>query len=373
MSGIKGGATIQRNMFEDEETQYDQPDEDLQTEGPGTQVDLTPADKGDKIEIEVVDDTPEEDQGRPATPPEDYDDDDPDLDGDDNDDDDGVPSEEELRGVSERTVKRIKKLTFERETERRAREAVERERDNLVNLSQQLIRDNQRLESSLTDSTTSLYDSMKRGNESALEAATEEYQTAFEAGDSKAMAAAQRKMARLEAEGVNIDERIASAKVKKPAEGDGTAAAPAAQPNGYQPTGRAPIHPKTTSWLQRNQWFQAPGREEMTNFALGVHEGLLAQGVDPTSDDYYRKLDSRLAEVYPEFFKGSKNLSGKAESSQGKKPAATSRATVAPASRAGSGIPRKVRLTASQVSIAKRLGLTPEQYARQLIKDQAHG
>lgn len=369
---IKGGRSVQRNMFEDEDTTFDRPDPDVEIADPGTPVDLSPADSDDRIEIEVVDDTPEDDRGRPDTPPEAYDD--PDGgEGEGEGEDEGAEeppeaaSEQELRQHSAKTVKRIKKLTFERETERRAREKAERERNELVNLTKQLIDDNKRLETSLGESTTSLVDSMKRGNEAALEAATEEFQAAYEAGDAKAMAAAQRKMARFEAEGVSIKARAEAIEAearKAPAEQP-------AQPNGYQPVQSAPIHPKTTAWLQNNQWFQSPGREEMTSFALGVHEGLKAEGVDPTTDEYYRRLDSRLAEVYPEFFEG-RRMAEKDKRSRDDKRAATSRSPVAPGSRKGAGTQRKVRLTSSEVSIARRLNLTPEQYARQKLKDQAN-
>ncbi len=113
------------------------------------------------------------------------------------------------------------------------------------------------------------------------------------------------------------------------------------------------------AWQAKNQWFGSD--PEMTSFAYGIHEKLVRQeNVDPKSEDYYTRIDKRMKEVFPDYFGMEK----------GQPPTTTSQSSVvAPATRNNSARPRKVQLTATQVSLAKRLGLTPKQYANQLIKD----
>ena len=93
----------------------------------------------------------------------------------------------------------------------------------------------------------------------------------------------------------------------------------------------------------------------MTGYALGLHNKLVSEGVDPKSDDYYETINSRMRQLFPERFEG--------EPTKQSKPSTV----VAPASR--STAPKKITLTQTQVRLAKRLGLTPEQYARQVALD----
>jgi hypothetical protein len=124
------------------------------------------------------------------------------------------------------------------------------------------------------------------------------------------------------------------------------------------------VDPKLSNWLSRNQWFGQD--EEMTSFAYGVHEKLVRrEGVDPTTDKYYELINARLREVFPDKIG---NIVGMEE------PVGSSRTStvVAPAKRS-SGSPRRVQLTSTQVALAKRLGLKPEQYAKQLLKEYQNG
>ena len=121
------------------------------------------------------------------------------------------------------------------------------------------------------------------------------------------------------------------------------------------------IDPKLQSWLQDNDWFGKD--EEMTSFAYGVHEKLVSKDrVDPRSDEYYRRIDDRLRQVFPEKF---------GDGYGAEEPAASPRTeTVVASANRSSGRPRKVQLTSTQVALAKRLGITPEQYAKQLLKER---
>jgi hypothetical protein len=120
-------------------------------------------------------------------------------------------------------------------------------------------------------------------------------------------------------------------------------------------------------WQQNNPWFGDD--KEMTSFAYGVHERLVRdEGVDPESTEYYELIDQRMQEIFPDYF----GTSGTSSSGQVVVEAAPRRRAspvVAPATRNNGVAPRKVTLTSTQVALAKRLGLTPQQYASQLIKE----
>jgi hypothetical protein len=116
---------------------------------------------------------------------------------------------------------------------------------------------------------------------------------------------------------------------------------------------------KARAWQDNNPWFGKD--DEMTALAMGVHEKLVRNGVNPTSDEYYRSIDSTMQKRFPEKF-GDNSL-------EQVKPAQRKPSNVvAPATR--STAPKKVRLTKTQIALAKKFKLTPEQYARELIKSE---
>ena len=123
-----------------------------------------------------------------------------------------------------------------------------------------------------------------------------------------------------------------------------------------------PVQPdhKAEAWRQKNTWFGAD--EEMTALALGLHERLVRSGVDPRSDDYYRQVDATMRKRFPENFEDDATQTEERE----EKPAPRKTTVVAPATR--STAPRQIRLTSTEAAIAKRLGLTPEAYAREKLK-----
>jgi hypothetical protein len=116
---------------------------------------------------------------------------------------------------------------------------------------------------------------------------------------------------------------------------------------------------RTLRWQQKNQWFGTPGYEELTSFALGLHQKLINQGITPqvNPDEYYGRIDARMREVFPEVFGGTQKTQAPA-----KKPATV----VASANRSSSG--KKVQLTTTQLAIAKKFGLSPKQYAEAYLK-----
>jgi hypothetical protein len=121
----------------------------------------------------------------------------------------------------------------------------------------------------------------------------------------------------------------------------------------------APIQPdtKASEWANENSWFGSD--DEMTAYAMGVHSKLVKQGVDTTSDDYYETINARMRNTFPEEF-------GEIEESEEKSSKRQSN-VVAPATR--STAPKKVRLTQTQVAIAKKLGVPLDLYAKKVAEE----
>jgi hypothetical protein len=295
---------------------------------------------GDEVDIEVsvVDDTPEDDRNRPAR-----------VDGADEDDD----LDEGQFG--KRIRKRIDKLRYEWNEERRAKEGALRENQEAVHYAQNVQGENQSLKQQLSDQRRLLYDQVSAKTDAEISGAKQRYKEAYEAGDSDAIVDAQGELSRLNAERAQyVYTPVEAAQQPLPQQPQ--------QPQPQQPV--LPPDPLAVDWLKRNTWFQQPGYEEVTGFAIGLHEKLVKQGVDPRGNpQYYEQIDAVLSQQFSE--RGKENEAGEAP---------TSRRTpvVAPARRGGK-TPRKVELNQSQVSLARKLGLSPEQYAQQLVKEMSGG
>ena len=274
-------------------------------------------------EIEVVDDTPEEDKGRPPMkePPAEV-------------------TDEELAQYSDGVKKRIQHFSKGYHEERRAKEAALREREEAIRLAQNLIEENKKLQSSQGQTQQVLLEQAKRVVEGELSEAKRKYKEAYESGDSDALVAAQEE---LTAAKIKAD-RVSNFK-PAPLQQEKPAVQPASQPE----TPRA--DPKAAAWQEANPWFGQD--DEMTALALTVHRKLVESGVSPTSDEYYDRINNRMRQVFPDAFPSEKPVK--------KSP------VVAPATR--STAPKKIVLTKSQVNIAKRLGLTNEQYARAVAEE----
>lgn len=268
-------------------------------------------------EVEVVDDTPEQDRGRKPMAE--------------------APSEvtdEELEKYSESVRNRIKHFSRGYHDERRAKEAALREREEALRLAQNLVEENKRLQGSLGKGQEALIEQAKKATSAEVEAAKRKLKDAHEAGDTEAFIAAQEELtaAKIRAEKINSF---------KPALQEEKPAVQSA------PTPQVPRpDPKAAAWQKANPWFGANRR--MTAMAMEVHNELVESGLDPTSDEYYERINTEVRQMFPSAFPS-------------EKPSVKSN-VVAPATR--STAPKKIVLTQSQVNLAKRLGLTPEQYAR---------
>jgi len=286
--------------------------------------------KAGDVEIEIEDDTPEADRGRKAAPPP------------------QEVTDEELENYSEKVKNRIKHFSKGYHDERRAKEAALREREALEAYAKKLVDENQKLKGSVDQSHNTLIQSAKKQVEGELSMAKVQYKQAYDSGDPDSILEAQ---TMLNAAQIRM-ERVNGLKPKQiqPLQTVETPVQP--QVNAPQP--QVERDEKAESWRDNNPWFGSD--DEMTAFALGLHNKLTKDGVDPRSDEYYEKINSRMRQVFPDQF----------DDGIEDEPASTQRKSsnvVAPATRSTS--PKKIRLTQSQIAIAKKLGVPLETYAKQ--------
>ena len=304
----------------------------------------------EQLDIEVLDDRPAEDQRPPASKES---------------EDDDVATDEEIARYGKRAQKRIKKLKWEYHEERRAKEASDRLANEAVNYTQNLQTENQRLLRLVQDSQTALTQQSKDKADASLVIAQENFKRAHESGDSDQIAAAQQHLTNAQlsqAYAPAVSQKIIDNwKQQVLAENQQIAA----QQQQHIPQ---PVQPdaKAMEWQERNPWFGAD--KEMTSFAYGVHEKLVGdEGIDPESEEYYELIDSRMKEVFPTQFGSSNQRTNNTMVVDAAPP--RKKSVVASASRNSGAKPRSVRLTETQVRLAKRLGLSPQQYAAQLMKE----
>lgn len=249
-------------------------------------------------------------------------------------------SEDEFQKSENQTQKRINRLT------KKMREA-EKNADEALRFAKQKEQENQQLAQKLNQMDTSYVDQYSSRVESDMAQTEAALRNAMEIGDTEAAVAAQRKMTSLAVEA----DRAAQAKSANEKRQKQAPTAPA--PQQTMPQAPARPDPKAESWAQRNDWFGDDSA--MTYAAFGIHKELVEQeGIDPKSDEYYDTLDRRMKEEFPHKFK---------DGSQSKRPAQTV-ASVNRSSGTGRSSGNKVRLTQRQVAMAKKLGVTLEQYAK---------
>lgn len=295
-----------------------------------TPVNGSASDKSD-IEIEVYDDTPEADRNRkPSKPPEEI-------------------TDEELEDYSEKVRKRIQHFSKGYHDERRAKEAAFREKTELENFSKKLVEENKRLKSDVSKNQEALLEQAKKTVAAELAQAKRVYKEAYEAGDSEAIIAAQESLTNANIKTDKLNDFKISPLQEQETTVEENKEVPATQP--------PKVDPKAAAWAQKNTWFGQD--DEMTSLAMGIHNKLANQGIDLQSDEYYEKIDTRMRQVFPDYF-------GETEEPEAEKPKRQAN-VVAPATR--STAPKKIRLSKTQLAIAKRLGVTPEQYARQVAID----
>ena len=311
-------------MAEFEKTEFEFPDEVEQNPRKGGAV-VEP-----EPEVEVVDDTPEQDRNRKPmeAPPKDV-------------------TDDELAKYDEGVQKRIKHFTKGYHEERRAKEAALREKDEAIRIAQAIVEENKKLKGSLSTNQTALLEQAKRNVANDMEEARRKYKTAYESGDSDALVLAQEEMtaAKLKSDKINSFRPPALQEEEN-----------VVQPRQQVPQ-EQPVDPKLASWKDENRWFGENKR--MTAYALGLHEDLVNEGIPAGTEEYYRRINSDIRERFPDQFESGSPTDAQTPSRKSN--------VVAPATR--STAPRKVVLTKSQVEIAKRLGVPLELYARKVAEE----
>ena len=299
-----------------------------------------PAEASTDWEIEIEDDTPEEDKGRkPADPAK-------------------VKALEvevdELDKYSKDAKDKMIQMKRVWNDERRAKEAAERERQAAIEAAQRLLEDNNRMKAMINSGQQEYKEAVKDSAELQLKMAKKAYKEAYEAGDAEQMMEAQEAIAKaaLKEEKIKnfnpqpLQEEKFDVQIQQQ----------------YQPAPR--LDDKVVEWQESNPWFGQD--EEMTAAALGLHEKLKRSGVKVGSDEYYATLDKTMRKRFPENFEEPEEVEVEQKEDA---PKAKPKTVVAPATRSTAS--KKVKLKTSQVAIAKRLGLTPEQYVRELLKLEA--
>tara|TARA_R100001443_G_scaffold60657_1_gene70991 strand:- start:404 stop:1375 length:972 start_codon:yes stop_codon:yes gene_type:complete len=316
--------------IEEQETQQDL---DFGAEKP-----ITPTKKDDSaFEVEIVDDRPKEDR---------------------------VPkrkeevtinteeSDDEAKNYSEKVQKRIKELKYDYHEERRAKEEASKLREEALQYAKKLQKENEDLRKSLNDGESVLINQAKGRVDAQLEKAKRDYKEAYESGDPDKLVEAQTELSKIQNEKFRVDSYVPP----KPQEAKKEEVQIPQQPQ------KPKVSERALNWANDNKWFNKDSK--MTSYAFGVHEELVQKGVVGDSEEYYKEIDREMRRVFPDKFD---DVIEEEES-----PQSQTGIVVAPTKRSAKK-PRTVRLTSTQVNLANRLGLTKEQYAAQLMKDQGNG
>ena len=310
-------------------------------------VEIKAKDAGDDFEFIVEDDTPEEDRGKQPMPEEVV----KKLEADDDEEIDDLK-------VQKERLKQYKKVWND---ERRAKEAAMREQQEAIALAQKFVEENKRLKEVLKNGSQELTESYKVAAKAEVSEAKRAYKDAIESGDTEKMAEAQ--SALMEAQ-IKLDSanKFRPNISLQPEEND---------VQSYQVEQQRPkVDPKTQSWLEENPWYGS--KKAMSNFAVGVHEELIDEyGTSVVgTDQYFKHIDKTMRKKFPEYFETLEGNQAEPDREPQIAPTKAKPSTVvAPATRSTSS--KQVRLKQSQMALIKKLGLSPEIYAREQQKLEA--
>jgi hypothetical protein len=294
--------------------------------------------KEEKLQVDIEDDTPEQDCGRKTSAPI-------------ND-----PEDEELSQYSKDVQDRVGKLKRGYHDERRAKEKAERERIAAEDFAKQVYEENKRLKGQLKSGSEVFIEQNKSTAQMELDSAKKKYKEAYESGDSDAVAEAQMEITKATL-------RIDRAEQMRPID----------EPDTYRPPAQetAPnISPRTQKWVEKNSDWFGPD-DEMTMAAMGLDRKLKREYGDDYAgtEEYFRTIDKTMRKRFPEHFDVQRHedddtLQQSSEPDEEPPRRAKPASVVAPAAR--STPPTRVKLTASQAAIARRLGVPIEDYAKQV-------
>jgi len=286
----------------------------------------------EKIIVEVEDDTPSEDRNKDPLP-------------------DKIKEElynDELEDYSTKVKKKLIQMKKLAHDERREKENAMREQNEAIAFAQKMMEENKRLKSNLNNSEKNVLVSVQKAVAMEMDAAKKAYREAYDSGDTDKVMEAQERLTQATLK----VEKVKNFKPQPLQEEETPVQMQPQQEPQYRPD------PSAQAWQRENAWFGED--EEMTSLALGLHERLKREGVVVSSQEYYRKIDATIRKRFPEKFEE--------EAEQEERPAVR-KSVVAPATRTTSA--KRIRLSPSELSVAKKLNLTPEQYAKAKIQMEA--
>ena len=294
----------------------------------------------DDVEVEIIDDTPDKDRGRKPLDKEVED-----------------PTDDEIETYSDKVQTRIKELTHARHDERRRKEELIREKQEMERLLTYMAEENKKLKQTVNTGQEYVISSAKDAADAQLQAARRQLKDAQESFDTDAIVAAQEAL-------TDAKMRLQTVNNYRPTplqEDEETVQRQQLQQ--YQQPEQV-ADEKTLRWQAKNQWYGQPGFEEYTSYALGLHHKLVNAGVNPRTDTYFEQIDARLKKTFPELFGASGDSSPEPTASESlrSKPASI----VAPATRSTGT--KKIQLTTRQMELARKYGLTLQQYAAEVAK-----
>jgi len=318
------------------------------------------------LKIEIVDDRPPED--RPPYGAKEV----------AGGDDDAGTDDKELDGYSKKVKKRIDQLRFAQHEERRQKEEAERMREEAVKVAQQLAGKNREYEALIQRGEGALITQVKERAKLAVDKAKSSYRKAYEEGDTDKVVDAQGYLVQAQSElneaeqyernlppQVNPNDYAAQQAAYQQQLAQWNAAQSQQQPQQQQVP---QPDPEAKDWAERNSWFGDPKEKVMSATAYALHEEALQDHhMDASSDDYFQYIDTGMRKQFPDYSWSDDSGTGQSATATTRRASATS--VVAPSARNNGARSRKVRLSSTQVSLAKRLGLTNDQYARQLVKE----
>ena len=291
-----------------------------------------------EVELEIVDDTPEEDRINAAPLPKEI------VEEIDNDD---------LEAYSKEAKQRLLQMKKLINDERRAKEAIQRENEEAVRVANTIIEENKRLKGRLSDGEKVYVSTAKEKIASDLDQARRAYKEAYDSGDAERLVEAQERLTEVKFKSQEMDRYIPQYDENTLQSSEVDVQIPQQQ---SQPTR---LDSKTQAWLDKNKWYG--NDDDMSFLAMGIHKRLEREGVPTGSDHYWNAIDTEMRRRFPEKF---------GEEAGTKSPATTRKSTVvAPATRSTSS--KKITLNTRQMELAKKFKITPEQYYNELVKTES--
>lgn len=293
----------------------------------------------DEFVVEIEDDTPEEDRGKEPLPKDII---------------NSLETPEEGGEYSEEVVSKFKQYKKAWHDERREKEKAYREQEEALRIAQGILEENKRLKATLSSGEQEYIATVKAAAETEVEVAKRNYREAYDSGDTDKLVDAQQAL-------MDASLKLDRTRNFKPTLQDDETEVQLPQ-RSQADNKPQPVDPKFADWQRRNSnWFQKD--EEMTDAAMGLHKKLYREyGPEYIgTDDYYERIDKTIRKRFPEAFNSAASEPQKAQKSKPSTVVASARRSTAP---------KQVKLTSTQAALAKKFKLTPEQYAREVLKLQ---